>query len=191
MKTIDLTDGFDQKGPHKVEKTGRLSIQMDLGSTEIICHPVAVFGRAPTEIVYRGLDLTVLTPDDWSTSSGWLHPCSAGRDLSLRLHTAGLVDCAGGGAFAAVIRSSPQSGREASWRTENFRRLEAFENSWWRQARRSDRGGCVSDRKERSEDFGEVVETLADRIEQLRQKVACFFDCLLGGMAVMTTINES
>jgi hypothetical protein len=31
---------------------------MDLGSTEISWHRVALFGRAPTEFVHRRLDLT-------------------------------------------------------------------------------------------------------------------------------------
>ena len=45
--------------------------------------------------------------DDRSTPPGRLRPFSAGGDFALRLHVARLAHCAGGRAFAAVIRSSP------------------------------------------------------------------------------------
>jgi hypothetical protein len=77
-------------------------------------HPVAALGRAPTEIVHRRLDLTVLTPDDRSSFAACLRRFRAGGEFALCLHAARLVDRVGGGASAPVIRSLPQSGREAS-----------------------------------------------------------------------------
>jgi hypothetical protein len=68
METIDLTDGFALKWIAQIWEN--LSAQYSMDQRSIFSlgdrfgTPVAVFGRAPTEFVHRGLDLTVLTPDD-------------------------------------------------------------------------------------------------------------------------------
>jgi hypothetical protein len=134
METIDLTDGFDLK--RIAESWGNLSDEhsrhFDPFVRRSLRNPVAVFERAPSEIVYRRLLSSYALSDEIGSersrgsvssvapaklkgpekgrkrSRATVNRFSENGKTSFLCFSRPLVGRAGGCAFAAVIRSYPK-----------------------------------------------------------------------------------